>query len=244
MTKNFFTDIPQVNWKVENGLHGPAHPKFATVLSIPVILSLLFLIPHWWRAEKTSSMRLITLPLLLLQLWPQWRVVKLILMIFKDEEKYCVKRTKYDMDLTSLEQFTEAVPTVYILLIIWLRDRYIFGGFEHNFLGIPKQNMFYISFGISIFSGSLGMAKFLKLGPCQIVHSRKMHCGFFLLFLSIVCTHISKIFVFGIALGSDKKDDVIQCVIWICTSVLPQLILVSNLLFFIFKKNVRNLNNY
>ena len=81
---------------------------------------MLFLIPHWWRTEKTLIKRLCTLPLLILQLWPQWRVFKIIQTLLKDEKGYMVKKTLYDMNLTSLEQLIEAVPTVYILLIIWM----------------------------------------------------------------------------------------------------------------------------
>ena len=79
------------------------HPIFATALSIPVIVSLLFLIPHWWTTEKTTQRRIMTLPLLLLQLWPQYIVMKLIITLWKgNQEKYLKKKEQHDRDVACL----------------------------------------------------------------------------------------------------------------------------------------------
>ena len=82
-----------------------SHPRFATVLSIPVLLSFILLIPHWLKVEKTSERRLKTLILLLLQVWPQYRVLKLLIVLFQDREdqkKYHEKKAKHDKDITCL----------------------------------------------------------------------------------------------------------------------------------------------
>ena len=98
-----FSDIPTEGWKVEHGYQGSKDPIFASVLSIPIMLSFLFLIPHWWKTEKTTGRRLKTLPLLLLQLWPQYRVFRLMIILCKgDQEKYCKKKEQHDRDVTCL----------------------------------------------------------------------------------------------------------------------------------------------
>ena len=125
------------------------------------------------------------------------------------------------------EPFLEAVPTTFILLAIYFRDRYIFGGSERNFLGIQKWLMFWITFGISVFSGSLGMAKFLKLGPCKIVPSDKFHCGFVLVIFSIATSMVGKGLVLASSLSGEYRDYLIIVLIWICSCILPQLIFVS-----------------
>ena len=51
------------------------HPIYGSVMLIPVLLAMLFTIPHWWRREKSWN-RLYTLPLLIFQVWPQWQVIK------------------------------------------------------------------------------------------------------------------------------------------------------------------------
>ena len=103
----FVSDLPDKGWKVEDGYFYvySGHPIFATVLSIPLLLSFVLLIPHWYQTEKTSERRWKTLPLLLLQLWPQYRVLKLLIILFQDREdqkKYHEKKAKHDKDITCI----------------------------------------------------------------------------------------------------------------------------------------------
>ena len=100
----FVSDIPEKGWKVEDG-YFYGHKRFATVLSLPVILSFVLLVPHWYRTEKTSKRRWKTLPLLLLQLWPQYRVIKLLIVLFQDREeqqKYHTKKAEHDKNISCL----------------------------------------------------------------------------------------------------------------------------------------------
>ena len=139
------------------------------------------------------------------------------------------------MDILFSEPFLEAVPTTFILVTIFVRnldtDGNLFSQDEYNFLGINKFSMFGITLFISIFSGSFGMAKFLKLGPCQIVQSDKIHCGFIMVILSIATTLFSKALVLACSLLIVNKTlrefYLILCVIWICSCILPQLLFVS-----------------
>ena len=127
----------------------------------------------------------------------------------------------------------EAVPTVLILLALLLRNEELFlvSGPETNFLGIDKGIMFLTTFSISVFSGAFGMANFLKLGPCQIVPSQYMHCGFFLVFMSMVTTLVAKGCVLAFSLAKKGRYETftypITCLIWISSCILPQFILVS-----------------
>jgi len=237
-------DIPEKRWKVEKGYFYGTHPKFATLLSLPVILSFVLLIPHWLKAEKTSERRWKTLPLLLLQVWPQYRVIKLLFKDRNDQQKYHAKKEQYDKNITTLEPYVEAIPTVLLLLAMKFRYSDLFFGNEKNFLGIPKTIMFWTSVSISVFSGSLGMAKFLKLGPCQIVPSQKIHCGFFFVFITMGTTLVAKGYVFAFSLNPTGDwrsleyniNETVEAYdynthytttifIWISSSVLPQFIL-------------------
>ena len=94
--------MPEIGWKVEDGYRGSQDPIYATVLTIPVLLSMLFLLPHWWRTENTALKRLQTLLLLMLQLWPQYRVVRILIALWKDQEKYQTKRSLYYRDVTCI----------------------------------------------------------------------------------------------------------------------------------------------
>ena len=100
----FVSDIPEKGWKVEDG-YFYGHKRFATVLSLPVLLSFVLLLPHWYQTEKTSKRRWMTLPLLLLQVWPQYRVIKLLIVLFQDREeqqKYHAKKGEHDKNITCL----------------------------------------------------------------------------------------------------------------------------------------------
>ena len=110
-----------------------------------------------------------------------------------------------------------------------MRHYEYFSGDETNFLGITKVDWFWITFFISVFSGSMGIAKFLKLGPCQIVSYNKFHCGFLIIFISIAPTLIGKGLVLAFSLLNNKDFYVVICLIWVSTCVLPQFILVSKI---------------
>ena len=85
--------------KDKRGIH---HPKFGLAILTPVFLSFLFLIPQWLKIEDNKQKRLKTLPLLFMQIWPQYRVVKLLYYGFKRNPKYANKKAIYDKDLSSI----------------------------------------------------------------------------------------------------------------------------------------------
>ena len=51
---------------------------FGWIMWIPIIINLLFTIPHYLRVEKTWKQRLLTFPLLLCQCWPQYRSIRVL----------------------------------------------------------------------------------------------------------------------------------------------------------------------
>ena len=127
------------------------------------------------------------------------------------------------------EPFLEAVPQVHILVAIYFRNKnFIVNPSEPSpLVFISQQNLFFVTLAISVFSGSLGIAKFLKLGPCKIVPSDKLHFGFVLVFFSIAATLCAKACVLALAIYNRDDSFAPICAIWICTCVLPQLIFVS-----------------
>ena len=56
-----------------------SHPKYGALTLVPLILSLIGVTIHWFeteRKEKRNAMK--TFPLLLLQVYPQWRALRVI----------------------------------------------------------------------------------------------------------------------------------------------------------------------
>ena len=79
------------------------HVKFGLLILSPVILSIFFTIPHWWQMEETRKMKLLTLPLLLIQCWPQYRTLRILyLSIWKKDKRWKTEKEIIERDVSSL----------------------------------------------------------------------------------------------------------------------------------------------
>ena len=54
------------------------NPNFASVLLCPLIVTTLFIIPHWWQLEQSISRRLLTFPIVIFQFYPQFCMMKIL----------------------------------------------------------------------------------------------------------------------------------------------------------------------
>ena len=87
------------------------------------------------------------------------------------------------------EPFLEAVPQILILLIFFILNP----GVAYHL----DENLFIATFTTSVFTASLGIAKFLKTGPCGLVTDQGPLGGhgtlaFLILMLNITSTIVSK----------------------------------------------------
>ena len=56
----------------------PPHPKFGSAVLTPILLSWIILARKWYVTEKSMKQKLLTLPFLLLQVYPQWKAVQVL----------------------------------------------------------------------------------------------------------------------------------------------------------------------
>jgi hypothetical protein len=64
---------------------------------------MLFLLPHWWQIEKTGCNRLKTFPLMVAQVWPQYRVANILYLgLWKKDQTWKDEQNKLDKDISSL----------------------------------------------------------------------------------------------------------------------------------------------
>merc|ERR1711971_886336 len=96
------------------------HPIYGSVMLIPVLLAMLFTIPHWWRRGKGWN-RLYTLPLLIFQVWPQWQVIKVLKLMKDGKSHWRTEKEKLEKEIGSLEPFLESLPQVHLIMAIVLR---------------------------------------------------------------------------------------------------------------------------
>ena len=60
------------------GIMVPPHPKFGAAMLVPFLLSWLLVVRHWFIKEHGMKQKLKTLPLLILQVYPQWRALRVL----------------------------------------------------------------------------------------------------------------------------------------------------------------------
>ena len=67
----------------------------------PILLSTIFLIPQWLKQEKPKNRILKTLPLLLLQLYPQFKFLEILhLGLWKKDSKWRSKKLELQKSVT------------------------------------------------------------------------------------------------------------------------------------------------
>ena len=86
---------------IEKGGEFHGHPNFAMAMFAPILLSTLFLIPQWLRQEQTKKRILTTLPLVLFQLYPQFKMLELLYLgLWKKDSKWRSKKLELQKSVT------------------------------------------------------------------------------------------------------------------------------------------------
>ena len=76
--------------------------KYGYAMLAPILLMTFFSLRQWWRLEKSWN-RLWTLPLVLLQVFPQYRALRILYLgLWKKAASWRAEKDVYDRDLTSL----------------------------------------------------------------------------------------------------------------------------------------------
>ena len=79
------------------------HPIFGSMMLVPIILTTLFIIPHWLKREDTTLKRILTFPLLVGQFWPQWQVLKVLKLIKERRTReWREEKEKLEKEVSSL----------------------------------------------------------------------------------------------------------------------------------------------
>ena len=86
--------------------HG--HTNFAIAMLMPVLLAMLSIVPHWWNNEKktTSCNKIFTCALVLLQFYPQWKMLNVLYMgLWKKDAKWKEEKERLQRNIGSLGKF-------------------------------------------------------------------------------------------------------------------------------------------
>ena len=84
--------------------------NYGSIMLIPIILTTLFTMPHWYRRENSMKKRLTTFPLLIFQLWPQWQVIKILKLMRNGDSKWRIEKQKLEREVGFIGKYSTSYP--------------------------------------------------------------------------------------------------------------------------------------
>lgn len=78
--------------------------RYGYAMLAPILLMTIFSIRQWWRLEKKQH-RWLTFPLVILQLYPQYRVIRILYLTLMKKTSWRKEKDIFDRDLSSLGKF-------------------------------------------------------------------------------------------------------------------------------------------
>ena len=78
--------------------------RYGYAMLAPILLMTIFSLRQWWRLEKSWN-RLWTLPLVLLQCFPQYRALRILYLGLRKKASWRAEKDIYVRDLTSLGMY-------------------------------------------------------------------------------------------------------------------------------------------
>ena len=124
---------------------------------------------HWVSLEDPRKHggkgRFKTLPIHLLQLWPQYRAMRIIYLgLLKQDPNWRKEQEVLLEKVSTLEPFTESVPNCYWILFIYEQTGNCLMSLD------PREDMFgAITYASSVLSAAYGLTNFLRVGPLKVI---------------------------------------------------------------------------
>ena len=234
------------------------HPVWASLMLIPFLTTYLTTWIAWYRIDKRKHLTWIAC---VFNLYPQFKAANVIYHLWRNPRKGLAKKRKFERELSEMEVFLEAVPVTYILTYQLMTTtvfavnesqwkdsemggravRMIFGpdwlgSFPKTWLPPNDMLFFLVTYGTSMISASLGMAKALKVGPCRVLGDKGLLRGFLtqrflLLFFACFFTLVGKaiflvlVFTWAVAdRGGTSNDFVAIPIVTFLASTIPGMI--------------------
>ena len=217
-----YSDLSLIIGWIVNG-----HWKYAISMSMPVLLQFIFTIQKWIRLEKPESKKWSWL-FLFLQCWPQWRAICAMNLDFKNDKKAEAKKKELMKEVTTTEPYLEAWPSIIIMTVIWVSASDVnatsFNNYTYHCEAYPEKNRcavfggfggapwFFITYAISIITGSFGITKFLQVGPFSVLSNEGTLGGIFkwrflLTYLAVMFLILTKGFLIGVFINNDYMSE-------------------------------------
>ena len=79
-------------------------PVYGLMTLLPILFSFLITVIHWYQTEKSPN-RYWTLPLLLTQIWPQYRTGRILWLYKKGDIRWKKEKEQVEKELSSIGKF-------------------------------------------------------------------------------------------------------------------------------------------
>lgn len=173
------------------------HYGWGTLMLLPFLLNYLIC---WYIWATNDMSKLVSWVAPLLSFYPQYVALKIIFLIWANPQKSLEKKRLLERNITQMETFYEAVPS--LLIIFYLKAQRIRGSHGSEII-VDEGNernywLFLVALSTSTMTSALGLAKNLKVGPCRILPDQKRLLGgllspkFLLIFFACALTLVGK----------------------------------------------------
>ena len=180
--------------------------KIGVLMISPVLANVFFICYVWWKSKfDRKREKIYSWIFVLLNIWPQYQVFKLILSIYRTKPQNDLeqKEKKLEIQVLSIEPWIEAIPqffsTVCLFTDLYTKDSlnltYVKEVFGSHTLGIPTQIMFPINIGISFIVSLHCIIAYLNNGPVKISPKHFPPLLFIAKLLYVVSSLTSKIVI-------------------------------------------------
>ena len=75
---------------------------FGAFLLIPIVITTIFTVPSWFKAEGTWKRRFCTLPLLVGQFWPQCQFIKVLWLMWQTKSAWKYEKERLEREIGSI----------------------------------------------------------------------------------------------------------------------------------------------
>ena len=239
------------------------HYKYAASMTAPLLFQFASTVYKWFRLEKREGKKW-SWPILMLQFWPQWCAIRIMHLDFRNDKKAEEKKKELMREVTTTEPFLEAWPSIIVMTIIWLLAMHDHSYYDYCressssltfsqyceiqpqanacvvFSGPGGPTWFFVTYAVSIISGSLGITKFLQNGPFAVLTTDGLlggifRCKFVIAFLSVLTSMFTKGMLIGLLILAKIKTSMyhwlnevplitVMLIIFV-TLILPNLVL-------------------
>ena len=174
------------------------------VMVLPVALNMAFNLYKWTSTEyDTQKEKRFTWLLIILNLWPQYQMLKLLLLILCGTPKaiWLPWRDKIKQELSFTEPFVVAVPQFFIsvfvyFLLIRRNGDGITDAFGKTTLGVETGFIFALKIFMSNYCGIKSIVDYLLNGPTKMNSNNKFVVSFSMV-IYISTSYVTKLFCIG-----------------------------------------------